>query len=115
MIAAGLADLDGTGVPVSTLQRSGKNYRWSDEDLMAALDEVVEMIGKDEFPSCGEYTRARERLLEAEKGKPSPRRIPSMNGFQCRLGGWRKTEAFYREWCAAKGCEQDGQRDQADT
>jgi hypothetical protein len=52
MIAAGLADVDGTGVPVSTLQRSGKNYRWSDEDLMAALDEVIEYIGKEEFPSC---------------------------------------------------------------
>lgn len=113
MIAAGLASPDGTGVPVSTLQRSGKNYRWSDEDLMAALDEVIEFIGEDRFPSSGEYDRAREQLLEAEKGKPSPRRIPSMNGFQRRIGGWRKAEAFYREWCAAREREQRG-RDATD-
>jgi hypothetical protein len=34
-----------------------------------------------------------------------------MNGFQRRLGGWRKTEAFYREWCAARTRADDEQAD----
>jgi hypothetical protein len=108
LIASGLADASGAGIPTSTLQRSGKNYRWSDDDLMKAIAEVIEVIGEERFPSCGEYTRMREQLLEAERGKPAPRSIPSMNGFQRRFGGWRKTEAFYREWCAARGGAEAG-------
>lgn len=99
LVAAGMASEDGTGVPISTLQRSGKNYRWADEDLMRALEEVIAFMAIDRFPSCGEYTRAREQILERERaGNPFPRRIPSMNGFQRRFGGWRKTEEFYARW-----------------
>jgi hypothetical protein len=103
-----LADATGAGIPVSTLQRSGRNYRWSDEELMAALTQAIDHLGHGRFPSGGEYTRYREEVLEGEAGKLTPRRVPAMNGFQRRFGGWRKTEAFYREWLEAQGKAEEG-------
>jgi HNH endonuclease len=101
--AAGMAREDGTGAPLSTLQRSGKNYRWSDEDLMRAISEVIEFVGEDRFPTCGEYARVREQILECEREQgPVTRAIPSMNGFQRRFGGWRKTAEFHERWRSAQ-------------
>jgi hypothetical protein len=101
LIAAGLASEDGSGVPVSTLQRSGRNYRWSDEELMAALTEAIDYYD-GRFPSSGEYTRFRELQREAEVGQLAPPRIPAMKGYQRRFGGWGKTQAFYWEWLRAQ-------------
>lgn len=100
LVAAGLAGADGTGVPMSTLQRSGRNYRWSDGELMAALAEAIDYY-EGRFPTCGEYTRYRELRLEESADKDAPPRIPAMNGYQRRFGGWGKTHAFYWEWLEA--------------
>jgi hypothetical protein len=106
LIAARLADASGNGIPVSTLQRSGKNYRWSDEDMMNAISEVIAINGTGQFPVFGEYTRTRAVLLQAEEGNDEPRRIPSTNAFQRRFGGWGKARAFYFEWLRARETEQ---------
>lgn len=115
--AAGLADEGPPGAPSSRLQRTGKQYRWSDGDFMNALTEAAEVLGEDRLPSSCEYIRIRQELIEAsteaaEKG--CARVMPALNGFQRRFGSWRKAKNFYYEWREAEEQSEEDQRSELD-
>jgi hypothetical protein len=73
-VAAGLENEGPAGAPTSRLQRTAKQYRWSDRDFMNALTEASEALGEGRLPTSGEYSRIREQLIDAagarsEKGR----------------------------------------------
>lgn len=79
---------------------SGQGYRYTDDELMASIDEVLgELLGSDgrRFPTATAYSLGRDRIRkrEREQGLP-PRAIASYAALQKRYRTWAAVKRAYR-------------------
>lgn len=101
LTAAGLVEATAAGVPTST----GRAYRYSDQQLFAALEEISTALG-GVFPSTPDLARERQRILEAHAATGSPPRcLPSHGVFVRRFGSWPATRWAFENHRAPEEAE----------
>ena len=96
--AAGLVDDRGTGAPRGTGLRTGHGYRYTDEQLYAAMEELAELDG-GRLPSTARFNHLRAEVLaeEAAAGE-APRAFPSWGVLSRRFGSWPKARHALEQW-----------------
>lgn len=76
----------------------GHGYRYTDREIFAAAEEIIERLPEGVWPTIAEWIRERSELLaeERRRGMP-PRAFPGHRVVGVRFGNWAKARHAYEK------------------